>query len=55
MSININKLIWDMYFNKLLPSFVSPGDDGNYALTAARDLECLQVFNNLLWTLKIWC
>ena len=41
--VNINKSIWDIYFNKLLPLFVSPGDDGNYASTAARDLDCLQV------------
>ncbi|GMJ15834.1 chorismate mutase 2 [Hibiscus trionum] len=45
MSININKVIWDMYFNKLLPLFVAPGDDGNYASTAARDLECLQALS----------
>ncbi|KAK8991738.1 hypothetical protein V6N11_062734 [Hibiscus sabdariffa] len=45
MSININKVIWDMYFNKLLPLFVAPGDDGNYASTAASDLECLQVLS----------
>lgn len=43
MSVNVNKKIWDVYFNKLLPLFVSSGDDGNYASTAARDLECLQV------------
>ncbi|XP_039050946.1 chorismate mutase 2-like isoform X3 [Hibiscus syriacus] len=45
MSININKAIWDIYFNKLLPLFVAPGDDGNYASTAARDLECLQALS----------
>ncbi|KAE8732824.1 Chorismate mutase 1 [Hibiscus syriacus] len=45
MSININKAVWDMYFNKLLPLFVAPGDDGNYASTAARDLECLQALS----------
>ncbi|GKU87371.1 hypothetical protein SLEP1_g1778 [Rubroshorea leprosula] len=43
-SINLNKAIWDMYFNQLLPLFVAPGDDGNYASTAASDLQCLQVF-----------
>lgn len=31
-----------MYFNKLLPLFVAEGDDGNYASTAASDLNCLQ-------------
>ncbi|XP_021277441.1 chorismate mutase 2 isoform X2 [Herrania umbratica] len=45
MSVNINKIIWDMYFNELLPLFVTPGDDGNYASTAARDLECLQALS----------
>jgi len=42
-SININKAIWDMYLNQLLPLFVVAGDDGNYASTAASDLSCLQV------------
>ncbi|XVE97336.1 hypothetical protein REPUB_Repub03eG0010900 [Reevesia pubescens] len=45
MFVNINKIIWDMYFNKLLPLFITPGDDGNYASTAARDLECLQALS----------
>ncbi|TYH15701.1 hypothetical protein ES288_A05G063100v1 [Gossypium darwinii] len=45
VSVNVNKKIWDVYFNKLLPLFVSSGDDGNYASTAARDLECLQVLS----------
>ncbi|XP_017983875.1 PREDICTED: chorismate mutase 2 isoform X1 [Theobroma cacao] len=45
MSVNINKIIWDMYFNELLPLFVTPGDDGNYASTATRDLECLQALS----------
>ncbi|XVE53533.1 hypothetical protein DITRI_Ditri03aG0010600 [Diplodiscus trichospermus] len=45
MSVNINKIIWDMYFTKLLPLFVTPGDDGNYASTAARDLDCLQALS----------
>ncbi|XWS70500.1 hypothetical protein CRYUN_Cryun03dG0053300 [Craigia yunnanensis] len=43
--VNLNKIIWDMYFNKLLPLFVTPGDDGNYASTAARDLDCLQALS----------
>ncbi|KAK8645248.1 hypothetical protein V6N13_119091 [Hibiscus sabdariffa] len=45
MSVNLNKIIWDVYFNKLLPLFVAPGDDGNYASTAAHDLECLQALS----------
>nr|POF20675.1 chorismate mutase 2 [Quercus suber] len=44
-SININKDIWDMYFKKLLQLFVAPGDDGNYASTAASDLVCLQALS----------
>jgi hypothetical protein len=42
-SININKSIWDVYFDKLLALFAAPGDDGNYEATAASDLVCLQV------------
>ncbi|XP_020581150.1 chorismate mutase 2-like isoform X2 [Phalaenopsis equestris] len=37
-SVNINKTIWDMYFNELLPLFTVEGDDGNYASTLASDL-----------------
>ncbi|KAF8400524.1 hypothetical protein HHK36_013823 [Tetracentron sinense] len=44
-SININKTIWDMYFNQLLPLFTAKGDDGNYCTTAVCDLECLQVLS----------
>ncbi|KAJ6862147.1 hypothetical protein NC652_039096 [Populus alba x Populus x berolinensis] len=44
-SININKAIWDMYLNQLLPLFVVAGDDGNYASTAASDLSCLQALS----------
>ncbi|GMI92446.1 chorismate mutase 2 [Hibiscus trionum] len=45
MFVNVNKIIWDVYFNKLLPLFVAPGDDGNYASTAAHDLDCLQALS----------
>ncbi|KAK7815379.1 chorismate mutase 2 [Quercus suber] len=44
-SININKDIWDTYINKLLQLFVAPGDDGNYASTAASDFVCLQALS----------
>ncbi|WZY74682.1 hypothetical protein YC2023_021066 [Brassica napus] len=44
-SVNINKRIWDVYFKELLPLFVKPGDDGNYASTAASDLACLQAIS----------
>ncbi|XP_038896105.1 chorismate mutase 2 isoform X2 [Benincasa hispida] len=44
-SINMNKAIWDFYFNKFLPLLVTDGDDGNYAATAASDLACLQALS----------
>ncbi|KAK9279858.1 hypothetical protein L1049_013540 [Liquidambar formosana] len=44
-NININKKIWDIYFNQLLPLFTVEGEDGNYASTAASDLECLQALS----------
>ncbi|XP_058224667.1 chorismate mutase 2 [Rhododendron vialii] len=43
--ININKTIWDMYFNQLLPLFVQEGNDGNYVPTATCDLHCLQALS----------
>ncbi|KAE9459098.1 hypothetical protein C3L33_08998, partial [Rhododendron williamsianum] len=45
ISININKTIWDMYFNQLLPLFVRDGNDGNYVPTATCDLHCLQALS----------
>lgn len=48
-SVNINKRIWDVYFKELLPLFVKPGDDGNYASTAASDLACLQVRRSIFF------
>ncbi|KAH7574054.1 hypothetical protein JRO89_XS03G0245200 [Xanthoceras sorbifolium] len=44
-SININKMIWDMYCNQLLPLFANEGDDGNYASTATSDIDCLQALS----------
>ncbi|XP_014498638.1 chorismate mutase 2 isoform X2 [Vigna radiata var. radiata] len=44
-SININKEIWELYFNELLPKFVKCGDDGNYAQTAFADLTLLQAIS----------
>ncbi|XP_077238112.1 chorismate mutase 2 [Tasmannia lanceolata] len=44
-SININKTIWDMYLNELLPLFNIEGDNGNYAQTAACDIACLQALS----------
>ncbi|XP_054798301.1 chorismate mutase 2 isoform X1 [Prosopis cineraria] len=43
--ININKSIWKMYFDELLPKLVASGDDGNYAQTAACDLSSLQAIS----------
>ncbi|KAJ6801153.1 chorismate mutase 1, chloroplastic-like [Iris pallida] len=36
-SININKKIWTMYFNRLLPKLTKEGDDGNCGSTAVCD------------------
>ncbi|XAR69989.1 Chorismate mutase [Bertholletia excelsa] len=44
-SININKTIWDMYFNQLVPLIAPKGDDGNCVQTAACDLQCLQALS----------
>ncbi|MED6206565.1 Chorismate mutase 2, variant 2 [Stylosanthes scabra] len=44
-SVNINKSIWKLYFDELLPLFVASGDDGNYAQTAASDLSLLQAIS----------
>ncbi|CAK7353930.1 unnamed protein product [Dovyalis caffra] len=44
-SVSVNKAIWNMYLNQLLPLFIDAGDDGNYASTAASDLSCLQALS----------
>ncbi|KAL5723021.1 chorismate mutase [Ranunculus cassubicifolius] len=44
-SININKKVWDMYFNDLLPRLVKQGEDGNCGSTAVCDTTCLQVLS----------
>ncbi|KAG0466971.1 hypothetical protein HPP92_018551 [Vanilla planifolia] len=44
-SVNVSKVIWDAYFNELLPMFIKDGDDGNYQQTAAADLSCLQALS----------
>ncbi|KAF7817304.1 chorismate mutase 2 isoform X1 [Senna tora] len=43
--VNINKSIWKVYFDEMLPLFVASGDDGNYAQTAASDLSLLQAIS----------
>ncbi|KAJ8450444.1 hypothetical protein Cgig2_002129 [Carnegiea gigantea] len=44
-SVSVNKNIWDSYVNQFLPLLASKGDDGNYALSVAADLVCLQASN----------
>ncbi|CAN1147367.1 Chorismate mutase 2 [Linum perenne] len=44
-SVNVNKMIWDFYFDQFLPTLVTPGDDGQYAATSASDTECLQALS----------
>ncbi|KAI5060038.1 hypothetical protein GOP47_0024458 [Adiantum capillus-veneris] len=44
-TININPLIWKLYFDELLPRFSSKGDDGNYGSTAVCDVLCLQALS----------
>ncbi|KAF7095379.1 hypothetical protein CFC21_097561 [Triticum aestivum] len=45
-SVNANDAIWGMYFSELLPLLANNGsEDGNYAVTAASDLACLQALS----------
>ncbi|KAD5961087.1 hypothetical protein E3N88_12560 [Mikania micrantha] len=44
-SINVNKIVSNMYFNELLPGLVKEGDDGNYGSTATCDAICLQLLS----------
>ncbi|GAB4825019.1 Chorismate mutase 1-like protein [Ancistrocladus abbreviatus] len=44
-SINVNKKIWGMYFNDLLPRLVKDGDDGNCGSAAVCDTICLQTLS----------
>ncbi|KAG9153771.1 hypothetical protein Leryth_005897 [Lithospermum erythrorhizon] len=44
-SININKQVWSMYFNNLLPRLVKKGSDGNCGSSVACDTICLQVLS----------
>lgn len=41
-SININKIIWQMYFSNLLPRLVQSGNDGNCGSSSVCDTICLQ-------------
>uniref|UniRef100_A0A804QZ38 Chorismate mutase n=1 Tax=Zea mays TaxID=4577 RepID=A0A804QZ38_MAIZE len=44
-SININKEIWTMYFDELLPRLVKEGSDGNAGSNALCDTTCLQALS----------
>lgn len=44
-SVNVNKMIWDVYIKQMLPLFASEVQDENYACIAAHDLDCLQVLS----------
>ncbi|XP_047323255.1 chorismate mutase 1, chloroplastic-like [Impatiens glandulifera] len=44
-SININKKVWEMYFEDLLPRLVEEGDDGNCGSAAFCDTICLQALS----------
>ncbi|CAL5012402.1 unnamed protein product [Urochloa decumbens] len=44
-SININKKIWNLYFDELLPRFAKEGSDGNYGSSALCDTSCLQALS----------
>ncbi|KAK6927640.1 hypothetical protein RJ641_006231 [Dillenia turbinata] len=44
-SINVNNHIWDFYLKQLRPLIAAEGDDGNYASSAASDLQCLQALS----------
>lgn len=44
-SVNINPLIWRLYFDELLSRFSEDGDDGNYGSTAVCDVLCLQALS----------
>jgi len=44
-SININKEIWRMYFDEVLPRLVKEGSDGNSGSSALCDTTCLQALS----------
>ncbi|XP_020092801.1 chorismate mutase 3, chloroplastic-like [Ananas comosus] len=44
-SININRMIWKMYFGNLLPRLVREGNDGNCGSSAVCDTICLQALS----------
>lgn len=42
-NININKVIWNMYFEDFLLKFIVFEDDGNYGFVFMCDVFCFQV------------
>ncbi|KMZ65350.1 Chorismate mutase [Zostera marina] len=44
-SVNISEIILKTYIEKLVPLFTSSGDDGQYALSVASDMACLQALS----------
>jgi chorismate mutase len=44
-NININKEIWSMYLEDLLPKLTTPEDDGNYGSASVCDVLCLQALS----------
>ncbi|XP_052190126.1 chorismate mutase 1, chloroplastic-like [Diospyros lotus] len=44
-SININNIVWKMYFRDLLPRLVKEGNDGNCGSAAVCDTICLQALS----------
>ncbi|XP_059280306.1 LOW QUALITY PROTEIN: chorismate mutase 2 [Lycium ferocissimum] len=44
-SVNVNEKILDVYINKMLPLFCKEADEGNFATTAACDIQLLQALS----------
>ncbi|GJP40241.1 hypothetical protein CLOM_g24510 [Closterium sp. NIES-68] len=44
-TININAIIWKMYFDDLLPEITRDGDDFNYGSAVTMDVLCLQALS----------
>ncbi|KAK9721295.1 chorismate mutase aro7 [Basidiobolus ranarum] len=44
-NININKKLYEIYIQKIVPTICAEGDDQNYGTSATRDVECLQALS----------
>ncbi|ORX90023.1 chorismate mutase [Basidiobolus meristosporus CBS 931.73] len=44
-NININKKLYEIYIQKIVPTICAHGDDLNYGTSATRDVECLQALS----------